>query len=264
MSQDNLEVVEAMGDAWNAGDMDALRELFDPDVIVRVPEGWPEPGPFVGREEVMRQWERNREAWNADTFEAISIDDAGDRVVVRLVWTGVSRGPDSQLEFTAVYTIRNGRVSYQESFWNHVDALEALGLSERATSRDNVEIARRAWKAYADHGIDGSLDYFAEDCVVEDFPDMPDRASYVGREGVRERDRHFAETWGDFVIEPQEFIDAGADVVVVTVAIRGHGKGSGTPIDAPSAFVYELRDGKIVRDRAFTSKSQALEAAGLS
>jgi ketosteroid isomerase-like protein len=53
-------------------------------------------------------------------------------------------------------------------------------------------------------------------------------------------------------------------VVVVTVAIRGHGKGSGAPIDAPAAFVSEFRDGKIVRDRAFTSKAQAVEAAGLS
>jgi ketosteroid isomerase-like protein len=63
MSQDNLEVVDALGEAWNAGDMDALRELFDPDVIVRVPDGWPEPGPFVGRESVIRQFERNRDAW---------------------------------------------------------------------------------------------------------------------------------------------------------------------------------------------------------
>jgi predicted lipid-binding transport protein (Tim44 family) len=31
--------------AWNAGDMDGLRELYDPDVIMRAPKGWPEPGP---------------------------------------------------------------------------------------------------------------------------------------------------------------------------------------------------------------------------
>ena len=41
--------------------MDALRELYDPDVIVRMPEDWPEPGPFVGREAVMRQLEQLRE-----------------------------------------------------------------------------------------------------------------------------------------------------------------------------------------------------------
>ena len=35
-------------------------------------------------------------------------------------------------------------------------------------------------------------------------------------------------------------------------------------MDAPAAFVYEVRDAKIVRDRAFTSKTQTLEAAKLS
>jgi ketosteroid isomerase-like protein len=131
MSQETLKVVEAMGDAWNAGDTDALREVYEPDVVIRVPEGWPEPGPFVGREAVMRQWERNRESWEADTFEAVGdLIDVGDRVVVRLLWTAMGRGPRTQLEFTAVYTVRKGKVSYQESFWDHADALEAVGLSQ--------------------------------------------------------------------------------------------------------------------------------------
>ena len=124
-------MVEEMGDAWNAGDTDRLREVYDPDVVIRAPEGWPEPGPFVGRDAVMRQWKRNLESWEADTFEAVGDPiDAGDRVVVRLRWTGVSRGTSTQLEFTAVYTVRKGKVAYQESFWDHAEALETLGLSE--------------------------------------------------------------------------------------------------------------------------------------
>jgi ketosteroid isomerase-like protein len=47
------------------------------------------------------------------------------------------------------------------------------------------------------------------------------------------------------------------------IAVRGHGRGSDAPFEAVGAFVYEVRDGKIVRDRPFTSRSQALEAAGL-
>jgi ketosteroid isomerase-like protein len=88
VSQENVEIVRAGFEAWNAGDVDALREVFDPDVIVRLPEGWPEPGPFVGREEVMRQWERNREVWDTDTLEPVNFIDAGDRVVVRFIWRG--------------------------------------------------------------------------------------------------------------------------------------------------------------------------------
>jgi ketosteroid isomerase-like protein len=131
-------------------------------------------------------------------------------------------------------------------------------------SQENVEVVREVWSAYNARDFDRSLDCFAEDCLVEDVPDLPDRATYKGKEGVRERTRHFRKTWGDWVWEPEEFIDAGDDVVVAMVVMRAHGSGSGAPIEAQAAFVYEVRDGRIVRDRAFTSRSQALEAAGLS
>jgi ketosteroid isomerase-like protein len=131
MSQQNVESVKAGFEAWNARDMEALRELYDPNVIMRNPEGWPEPGPFVGREAVMRQWEEQREAWDADAMEPVSdFIDAADRVVVRFIWRAAGRGPESNLELTNVITLRNGRVVYQEFFWDHTEALETLGLSE--------------------------------------------------------------------------------------------------------------------------------------
>ena len=131
MSQENVEVVRAGIDAWNRGDMNALRELYDPDIIVRAPEGWPEPGPFVGRDAVMHQWEQTRETWDADALEPISdFIDAAGQVVLRLVWRGARYGPEVNMEFTIIYTIRKGRISGLEYFWDHADALEAVGLSE--------------------------------------------------------------------------------------------------------------------------------------
>ena len=119
---------DARFEAWNAGDMDALRELYDPDIIVRTPEGWPEPGPYVGREAVMRQLEQLRETWDADTFELISdFIDVGDRVAVRFIWRGAGHGPESNMELTGVYTVRKGRIFAIEFFWDHAEALEAAG-----------------------------------------------------------------------------------------------------------------------------------------
>ena len=42
MSQENVEIVRAGLEAWNAGDMDAVRNACDPEIIMRGPEGWPE------------------------------------------------------------------------------------------------------------------------------------------------------------------------------------------------------------------------------
>ena len=132
MSQENLEVVRAAFEAWNARDLDALRELYDSDIIVRVTEDWPEPGPFVGREAVMRQGEQLRETWDAVTLEPISdFVDVGDRVAVRHVWRGVGHGPaESNPEFTVVATVRKGKILGFDYFWHHAEALDALGLSE--------------------------------------------------------------------------------------------------------------------------------------
>ena len=132
MSQENVEIVRASLTAWNTEDLQALREFYDPDCIVKPPEGWPEPGPFVGREAVMRQWEQLRETFDADALELISdFIDAADRVAVRVNWRGAGRGPESNMEMTDVFTVRRGKICIIECFWDHTEALKALGLSEQ-------------------------------------------------------------------------------------------------------------------------------------
>jgi ketosteroid isomerase-like protein len=131
MSERNIGVVQASFEAWNAGDMDAFREMYHPKVIMRMAEGWPEPGPYVGREAVMRQIGQMRATWEGDTIEPISdFIDAADRVVVRFTWRGAGRGPEANIEVTSINTVRKGRIFEIEFFWNHADALEVLGLSD--------------------------------------------------------------------------------------------------------------------------------------
>ncbi len=131
MSQENVEIVRAAHEAWNAGDMEAFRDLHDPDVVGRSPEGWPEPGPFVGREAVMRQFEQMRETWDSDALRPITdYIDAGDRVIVRVTWHAAGHGPVADLEVTQFITVRNGKILVVEYFWDHADALEAAGLRE--------------------------------------------------------------------------------------------------------------------------------------
>jgi ketosteroid isomerase-like protein len=130
-------------------------------------------------------------------------------------------------------------------------------------SQENVDVVREAWRAYEVGDFGRALDCFAEEWVGEDYPNLPDQRTYKGRAGVRERERRFRKTWKDMAFVPVEFIDAGEDLVLAVVEVRGHGRGSDVPVETRAAFVYELRDGRIVRDRLFRTKTQALEAAGL-
>ena len=128
-----------------------------------------------------------------------------------------------------------------------------------------MEAVRYGWEALIRGDIEAGLrNSYAEDCVFEDFPDMPDAAVYVGHQGMIEAVEHFTQVWGDLLFEVVEVIDAGEDLVIAVVAMRGRGAGSGAPTDTTPAWLYEMRDGKVARTRSFTSKQQALEAVGLS
>jgi ketosteroid isomerase-like protein len=130
MSQANVEVVKAGFDAWNAGDIDRLRDMYDPNVVLHMLPGWPEPGPYAGREAVMRQFAQLRETWDADVGEPISFVDVGDRVVVRHIWRGSGAVADANFDMTIIFTLRQDRIASLEYFWDHAEALEAAGLSE--------------------------------------------------------------------------------------------------------------------------------------
>jgi ketosteroid isomerase-like protein len=131
VSQENVEVVQAFFDAYNARDMDAVSALHDSKVIWAAFEGWPEAETLVGRDACMRQWERQREPFEVDTVEPTTdFIAAGDRVVVRIAWSATGQGPDLSLELTCVYTVRKGKIFMMENFWDHAEALKAVGLSE--------------------------------------------------------------------------------------------------------------------------------------
>ncbi|MEZ5156433.1 MAG: nuclear transport factor 2 family protein [Solirubrobacterales bacterium] len=130
MSEENVEIVRAGNEAWNRADMDALRELQDPDVVVRPVPNWPERGPYIGRDAAIRFYQGMRDAFDADRLEEIGdVAFAGDQVVVRYAWDVMGHGPDVKFEVSAFYSVRNGKVRSTEFFWDHAEALRAAGLS---------------------------------------------------------------------------------------------------------------------------------------
>jgi ketosteroid isomerase-like protein len=131
MSQENIEVVRTYFKVWNAGDMEGVRKLYDPDAVMEVARDWPEPGPFVGRDAVMEQLNQARAAFDSDSVEFLcDVVAVGDRVIVRTGWHGFGRGPQSDMEWTNVFTIRNRRIINVQYIWDHAEALEAAGLRE--------------------------------------------------------------------------------------------------------------------------------------
>jgi ketosteroid isomerase-like protein len=136
MSQENVEIVRCVYDAWNRRDEDQLLALSDPEVeFVNSPTAI-EPGTRHGTNEVLAvarmQWEMLRDGHT--TIDRIY--DRGEEIVVlsrvsRLMPEGETRIEDRAL---ASWTIRDGKVVRTEVLGfgkAEVDkALEAAGLSE--------------------------------------------------------------------------------------------------------------------------------------
>jgi hypothetical protein len=132
MSRENVKAVLRVVAAYNAGDLDPLREVYDPSAVMHHLDGWPEPGPSVGRDAVMRTLVGLREAWTSrDQLELLGKPiGVGNRVLMRAVWHVSGQVPDQTMGFSVIYTFRKSKVILQEYFWNHAEALEAAGLKE--------------------------------------------------------------------------------------------------------------------------------------
>ena len=136
MSQENVEIVKRLYDAWNRRDEDEFLALSDPEVeFVNSPTAI-EPGTRCGANEVLAaarmQWDFLRDG----RFEIDRIYDRGEEIIAlgrlsRLMPEGDTRIEDQLL---ASWTIRNGKVVRTEVLGfgkaEVEKALEAAALSE--------------------------------------------------------------------------------------------------------------------------------------
>ena len=131
-------------------------------------------------------------------------------------------------------------------------------------SRENVEIIRSAVEAFNSEGPEAAgRTFFADDVEFHDPPDSPSPRVARGREEVRSQFNSFNETWEQHTTEPQEIRAVGADKVLLVSVEHFTGR-DGIELDAPSASIFTLRDGRVIRWQTFWDKQRALEAVGLS
>jgi ketosteroid isomerase-like protein len=132
---------------------------------------------------------------------------------------------------------------------------------------DNLETVRRiddAFTAGVERGdFEAAWDTGA---VAADFEwvaaaEMAEQRSYRGREAFVEFMRRWTEDFEGYSIQREELIDAGDDRVVGVFKQFATGRGSGAQVQLEYSLVYDLRDGQLVRIRAFLDRAEALEAA---
>ena len=130
-------------------------------------------------------------------------------------------------------------------------------------SQQNVEIVRRAYEAFADGNLEAVLNVFHPEVDIRPDAAVPDLGRLRGRDGWLELAGRWYEPWEEYRIEPEEFIDAGDQVVVLTREF-GRRKDTGYEVEQRIGTVFTFRDGEAVRVEFFLDQAEALEAAGLT
>jgi ketosteroid isomerase-like protein len=124
-------------------------------------------------------------------------------------------------------------------------------------SAKNVAMVRRIYEAW-------DREESARDFIASDVEYV--NPSYAVEPGVRQGRaslRVVRETYQDFRLAIERYVDAGDEDVVVLARHTASGRGSGVQLEGEHGYVWTIRDGLAVRFRWFQSHREAFEAAGL-
>ena len=135
MSEENLQIVREMLDAFKRGDWQAALEPVDAEMemdTTRAPiEGLNRI--FKGREEVARFWSEWLEAWGEQDIGEPEYIESGDQI---LTWVDThqlrGRGSGVKVDFPPygwLLTVRDGKIVRGTVYLDRAEALEAAGVS---------------------------------------------------------------------------------------------------------------------------------------
>jgi ketosteroid isomerase-like protein len=106
--------------------------------------------------------------------------------------------------------------------------------------------------------------YLHEDVELQDYPGIPGATWHEGHAGALQWTTNLWESFGDFYLEPLEFIRAERGRFVCVTSTRGQGRRSGLQLRLTAYAVVTVEDDKIRRIAITADREGALEAAGLS
>ena len=135
MSQENVELIQRVYEAFNREDAAALAKLSDEDLefVSVFAEVDTAGATHQGQELWASYFARIHETWDEWRAEDLRVFDAGDdhvAAVFRLVGKGKSSGIPVDREIGLAYTLRRGKLWRMRVYLNPAEALEAVGLSE--------------------------------------------------------------------------------------------------------------------------------------
>lgn len=105
-----------------------------------------------------------------------------------------------------------------------------------------------------------SVSDFAPD-VEWDFSALPGEGVVRGRDALVSYFEGLGQVWAEMSNEIERVDETGGGDVLVLARLRARGLRSGIDVDAPVAYLWEIRDGTAFRVRLFFDRDEARRAA---
>ena len=131
MGGPNVDVVRAGYEAWNRGDLDAVREIYAPDVTASAGALWPAAGEVSGPEAIIQAFASIFATFERSELVPEEYVEHGDSVLVPTLWRGTMAGSEGVIEqrLVAVYTLRDGQVAHIGYFPGMAEARDSVGAA---------------------------------------------------------------------------------------------------------------------------------------
>src|SRR4029077_19472095 len=91
MSDENVEIVRGMYEAFNRGEIDRSREMLHPGAELHQSPEQADTDSYRGRDEFVRGLALWLSAWEKPQFEPLGVRESGDGVVMRVRVSGGGR-----------------------------------------------------------------------------------------------------------------------------------------------------------------------------
>lgn len=133
-------------------------------------------------------------------------------------------------------------------------------------SEGNIEVCRRVFDAFGNRReVEGALDHIDPEVELRSaIVGGAEGRVFHGHDGLRAWMAESDATWSELRVETNELHELGDGRVLIIGHIHATGRESGLEIDAPVAWLYELRDGKILHTRGYLDLEEARRDAGLA
>ena len=127
----------------------------------------------------------------------------------------------------------------------------------------NTDTLREGYQAFAQGDLDGATANFADGIRWEnpEAPQLPNSGVTEGKDGVKQLFASLGEYWESFSITPDEFIESGDTVVVLSHA-EATAKETGKSVKLPWVHIWQFDGGKVTEVQALTDTALAADALG--